>query len=173
MTNPTVRFHVAPARSHAELAVAAALFREYVTSLPFPLDYQGFEQEVANLPGKYAEPMGCIVLAWRQVDGQSVPVGCIAMRPLATESLRTGDIEPVCEMKRMYVKPSARGTGLGRVLAEQLLTHAKAAGYRMMKLDTESTFVAATTLYRSLGFADCERYNDDPQPDTIWMRLRL
>lgn len=142
------------------------LFREYVASLPFPLDYQGFDAEVASLPGKYAMPGGCILLARR--GGEYV--GCIALRPLDASGLRASDVEPVCEMKRMYVRPAGRGLGIGRMLSEELLAFARGAGYRTMKLDTESTFVAATALYRALGFAECERYNDDPQPDTIWMK---
>lgn len=165
--------HISLATSPADLAVAATLFREYVASLPFPLDYQGFDNEVANLPGKYAQPQGCILIAWQRTALNQTPVGCIAMRPLDPSSLRAGDIEPVCEMKRMYVQPAARGLRLGRLLAERLLDEARKSGYRMMKLDTETTFTAATTLYRSLGFVECERYNDDPQPDTIWMRLKL
>lgn len=164
---------ITAASTSADFKVAASLFREYVASLPFPLDYQGFDHEVANLPGKYVEPAGCILIGWQVEGNNKTPVGCIAMRPLAADSLRPGDIEPVCEMKRMYVKPSGRGTGLGRQLAVQLLDQARRSGYRTMKLDTETTFAAATALYRSLGFFECERYNDDPQPDTIWMRLTL
>jgi GNAT superfamily N-acetyltransferase len=162
------------ARSLDDLAAAAALFREYVASLPFPLDYQGFDAEVAALPGKYAQPEGCILLAVRAAaSGQLEHVGCIALRPLDPAGLREGDTQPVCEMKRMYVRPAARGLGLGRGLAEELIAFARSAGYRTMKLDTESTFIAATALYRALGFRECERYNDDPQPDTIWMRREL
>jgi len=150
------------------------LFREYVASLPFALDYQGFDVEVAGLPGKYAGPMGCIVLAIGDAEAANKDwLGCIALRPLDASGLRDGDVGPVCEMKRMYVRPAARGVGLGRELAISLIAFARSAGYASMKLDTESTFVAATALYRSLGFVECERYNDDPQPETIWMRLRL
>ncbi len=166
-------YTISAAHTPTDLDAAAGLFREYVASLPFPLDYQGFEHEVANLPGKYAQPQGCILLAWHHEAHNQSPVGCIAMRPLAPESLRDGDLDPVCEMKRMYVKPGARGAGLGRRLALQAIERARRCGYRTMKLDTETTFTAATTLYRSLGFVECERYNDDPQPETIWMRLHL
>lgn len=145
------------------MQTAVALFREYAASLPFSLCFQGFDEELATLPGKYAPPAGCILLA---DDGREA-VGCIAMRPLA--QLGPG----VCEMKRMYVKPSHRGRGIGRLLAEGVLAQARAAGYRVMKLDSESDMAAAVTLYRSLGFKDCERYNDDPHPHTVWMELVL
>lgn len=162
--NPSPVIH--EAHTAADLAVAASLFREYARSLPFPLDYQGFEEELSSLPGKYAPPAGVILLAYHRGE----PVGCIAMRPIAS---MPGDPEPVCEMKRMYVRPGARGLKLGRLLAESLLDHARRAGYSLMKLDTESDFIPAVTLYRSLGFADCPDYNGDPMPNTLWMSRRL
>jgi GNAT superfamily N-acetyltransferase len=163
---PPAHHELTAAESATDLATAAELFREYAASLPFPLDYQGFEEELASLPGKYAHPGGVILLARHQGE----PAGCIALRPLAS---MPGDAAPVCEMKRMYVRPSARGRGLGRALAERLIAHARALGYRTMKLDTESDFTAAVTLYRALGFTDTPRYNDDPMPNTMWMAVRL
>lgn len=160
------QLEIVPARAPRELATAAALFREYAESLPFPLDYQGFEHELATLPGKYADPGGAILIARRRGEA----VGCIAMRPIEAMA---GDPAPVCEMKRMYVRPTARGLGLGRLLAAALLEQARARGYRMMKLDTESDFAAAVGLYRSLGFVEIPRYNDDPMPSTMWMGLAL
>jgi GNAT superfamily N-acetyltransferase len=165
MTRPVIL--VRPCETAGDLALAAALFREYAASLPFPLDYQGFDAELATLPGKYAPPNGVILLAGTP---EGVPIGCIALRPLAPSF---GDPTPVCEMKRMYVKPGFRGMGAGRLLAECLLSHARAAGYALMKLDTESEFTEALTLYRSLGFVECPRYNDDPMPGTLWMSLKL
>jgi GNAT superfamily N-acetyltransferase len=164
---PCSEINIRPVESAADLALAADLFREYAASLPFALDYQGFDAELATLPGKYAPPTGVILLASTPAG---VAIGCIALRPLAPGS---GDPTPVCEMKRMYVKPGFRGVGAGRRLAERLLSHARAAGYALMKLDTESEFTAAVTLYRSLGFVECPRYNDDPMPGTLWMSLRL
>lgn len=169
LVNPRVR--VLAAVSPADIAHAAVLMREYAASLPFPLDYQGFESEVQALPGKYAPPQGCILLA--RVDTQQEPVGCIAMRALDASGYRVGDARPACEMKRMYVRPGARGLGVGRALAIELVARARDAGYAMMKLDTERTFIAATALYRDLGFVEIPRYNDDPQPDTMWMGLVL
>lgn len=157
---------IRPADTPTDLDAARALFREYAASLPFSLDYQGFDAELAALPGKYAPPLGRILIAWKG----STPVGCIAVRPLAAAS---GDAAPVCEMKRMYVKPEARGLGVGRALGEELLRVARSSGYVTMKLDTESDFAAAVGLYRSLGFMECPRYNDDPMPNTIWMSKAL
>ncbi len=152
---------------HREAFVA--LCKEYAASLPFSLCFQGFEAELASLPGSYAPPGGCMLLALR--DGRSV--GCIAMRPLAASGYLAGDASPACEMKRMFVQPASRGLGLGRMLGEALLVRAKQAGYAMMKLDTETTFVEATALYRRLGFAEAPRYNDDPLEHTIWMTKNL
>lgn len=165
-TSMSNQLSIQPAVSPQDLEVAAALFREYARSLPFALDYQGFEEELSSLPGKYASPAGLILIA--QHLGH--PVGCIAMRPIAP---MPGDPEPVCEMKRMYVRPAARGLKLGRMLAESLLDHARHAGYALMKLDTESDFIPAVTLYKSLGFAECPDYNGDPMPNTLWMSKRL
>lgn len=159
------RAAVQPAAFPADAAIVADLFREYAASLDFSLGYQGFEAELAALPGKYASPGGGVLLAI--VDG--VAAGCVAMR--AIERPPDGP-EPVCEMKRMYVRPAFRGLKLGRRLAEQLLAAARAAGYRRMLLDSESTFTAAVTLYRSLGFVEIPRYNDDPMPCTLWMEHR-
>lgn len=149
------------------LSVAAALFREYAASLPFSLCFQGFDEELKSLPGKYAQPRGTIILAHRVLaDGLAgEAVGCVAQRPILDE--RT------CEMKRMYVKPTCRGLGVGRLLADELIRFARGAGFARMLLDSEPDFAAAMGLYRSLGFQPTERYNDDPHPQTVFMELRL
>ncbi len=162
--------------STAQLADAAALFREYAASLPFSLDFQGFEAELAGLPGRYAEPRGVILVAYAvarnaaadgsaQPGAASEPVACIALRPILDDT--------TCEMKRMYVRPTHRGIGLGRRLAVELIEFARGAGYTRMLLDTEPDFAAAVGLYRSLGFMDTFRYNDDPNPHTLFMERGL
>ncbi|HEX2838536.1 MAG TPA: GNAT family N-acetyltransferase [Phycisphaerales bacterium] len=165
--------HVELATTHSQIEAAATLFREYAETLPasaqLSLAHQGFESELAGLPGKYAPPQGCILLA---VHG-SAAIGVVAMRPLDPSGIRAEDPTPVCEMKRMYVRPTARGLGAGKALAVELLSRARACGYRMMKLDTEPDFVPAVSLYRSLGFVDIPRYNDDPVSCTLWMGVRL
>ncbi|MCW5766121.1 MAG: GNAT family N-acetyltransferase [Phycisphaeraceae bacterium] len=155
------------ADSGPRLEQARTLFAEYARVIEplagCSLQYQKFDAELATLPGLYARPRGrmLIVLA----DGQ--PAGCIALRPLP--ALGPG----ACEMKRMYVRPAFRGRGIGRMLAARLLTEAAAAGYSIMKLDTSSTMHEAMGLYRSLGFVECPRYNDDPMDDTLWFERRL
>lgn len=144
------------------VAAAGALFREYAASLPFSLCFQGFDKELAALPGKYARPDGRLLIGW--VD--DVPRGCVALRPI---DALPGDPEPVCEMKRLYVQPAARGLKLGRRMCERLLDEASLAGYQFMKLDSEPDFDAAVGLYRALGFQTIPRYNDDPHPQTIYL----
>lgn len=173
---PTLQIHVADSPAHRD--AARTLFAEYAASLPDSaqrsLRHQGFDAELANLPGKYAPPGGTILLASAIEAGQPPQwLGVVALRPLDPSGLRPNDPTPICEMKRLYVRPAARGLGAGRALCEQLLAAAAAAGYRMMKLDTESDFAAAIGLYRSLGFIEIPRYNDDPEASTVWMGKAL
>lgn len=147
-------------RSQADLDTVRAIFREYEKDTGISLCFQGFEQELASLPGRYAPPAGRLFLL---VD-QDAAIGCIALRPL----------EPgLCEMKRLYVRPTHRGRGLGRVLAERLIADARSIGYHTMRLDTLENWRPAVGLYRALGFKPCERYNDDPDPHTLFMALDL
>lgn len=138
----------------------AALFSEYAASLPVDLSYQGFSQELAGLPGKYARPDGRLYLAL--ADG--VPAGCVAMRRLD---------ETRAEMKRLYVRASFRGHALGRTLAERLIADARALGCEMLLLDTLGSMHSAQALYQSLGFVHTEAYYDCPVAGTVFMRLNL
>lgn len=137
-----------------------SLFQEYATSLDFDLCFQNFAAELADLPGDYAPPSGCLLLAER--DGQAV--GCIALRPLPGGP---------CEMKRLYVRPGFRGLGIGRFLVEAVLAAARRMGYREMFLDTVVTMRAAQALYESLGFVDMESYYHNPLAGTRFMGLTL
>src|SRR5437763_8881128 len=134
------------ATAPSDVDAARELFLEYAASLGFDLGFQDFEAEVAELPGSYAPPRGALLLA-RDSDRL---LGCVALRPL--------DDEDVCEMKRLYVRPDARGTGAGRALASAVIAVARKRGYRAMRLDTVPSMSAARGLYRSLGFREVEPY---------------
>lgn len=152
---------IVEAHGPSHLPAVRELFREYAASLPFSLCFQGFERELETLPGRYAPPSGRLLLAF---DGERA-TGCVAVREIGPGS--------ICEMKRLYVRPAARRTGLGRLLASRIIDEARAIGYERMRLDTSHDMIAAQTLYESLGFRRIERYNDDPIDGTIWMELRL
>ena len=139
-----------------DAAIVRTLLREYAAALPVDLDFQDFEAEVATLPGKYARPQGRLLLARR--DGRVL--GCIGMRPLAGND---------CEMKRLYVRPGARGLNLGRLLVERLLDEARNAGYTRMFLDTLPTMETAQRLYAQLGFEETEAYVFNPVAGTKYM----
>lgn len=134
--------------SGADLEAVRKLFVEYAKSLGFSLCFQGFDRELAALPGDYAPPPGCLLLA--QEGGEAA--GCVGVRGLDAER---------CEMKRLYVRPAFRGTGLGRKLAATAIAAARQAGYRRMVLDTLPDMKEARALYVSLGFTACEPYYDN------------
>jgi GNAT superfamily N-acetyltransferase len=137
------------------------LFQEYAASLNFPLCFQNFEQEVATLPGKYSPPQGTLLLAFCGGD----IAGCGALRSLD---------ENVCEMKRLYVRPSFRCHGIGRIVAERLIDKAKRIGYALIRLDTvPAQMQGANRLYHLLGFYEIPAYYHNPQPGTVYMELRL
>lgn len=135
-----------------DVELVRTLFREYAESLGVDLSFQGFEDEVAALPDGYD-----VLL----VAGED---GCVGVRPFA---------DGVCEMKRLYVRPSARGTGLGRALAVASVAHARDLGYRAIRLDTMPMMGSAQTLYESLGFVEIPPYRHNPVAGTRFMELRL
>ena len=143
-----------------DLNSASKLFEEYAQSLGFDLDFQDFAAELENLPGDYAPPHGCILLAQQEER----IVGCVA--------LRRWD-ETICEMKRFYIIPDARGQGIGRRLTEAIITQAKGLSYKRMRLDTLSSMHAANRLYASLGFCPIAPYRYNPLPGAQFYEVSL
>jgi GNAT superfamily N-acetyltransferase len=158
----TPRVTIRSADTPAALDEARGLFREYETWLAVDLCFQGFEAELAALPGRYAAPAGRLHLA--DVDGALA--GCIALRAFAPG---------ICEMKRLFVRESARGAGAGRELVARILSDAREIGYGAMRLDTLRTpkMAAANRLYETLGFLDIPAYYANPLPDVRYMELDL
>ena len=145
----------------AQLDAARQLFREYVESLDFDLNFQNVEQELDRLPGPYAAPTGAILLAYED-EG---PAGVVAVQPL--------DEEGVCEMKRLFVRPKYRGRGVGRALAKAILETARDMDYDIMRLDTVASMTSARALYRSLGFEERSPYYDNPLDGAVYMERSL
>ncbi len=149
------------ALSAKNVETARALFLEYHAWLGLSLCFQNFDQELAELPGKYAPPSGRLLLALENNE----PVGCVAIRKID---------EGICEMKRLYVRPSARGKSLGRTLAETVIREAREIGYQRMRLDTLPEQMArAIAMYRSLGFKEIAPYYENPVEGATFMELTL
>jgi len=151
---------IAVATTAADLADARDLFHAYADSLGFDLGFQDVERELAELPGAYAPPRGTLLLARSGSD----TVGCVAVQPLD---------EATAELKRLFVRDGARGSGVGRLLAERAVEAARELGYEAIRLDTVPAMEAARALYRSLGFREIEPYRYNPIPGTGFMELRL
>lgn len=154
---PTIR----RATSEDDLEAVRRLFRAYVDSLDFDLDFQDVDRELEALPGPYAPPKGTILLA----EVEDTPVGVVALQPL--------DEKGGCEMKRLYVRPTNRGRGIGRALGHAILDAARDLGYDVMRLDTVASMTAARRLYRSLGFEERSAYYPNPLDDVVYMERPL
>jgi GNAT superfamily N-acetyltransferase len=151
---------IRPAETAADLAHVRSLFEEYAAWLAVDLCFQGFAEELATLPGVYAPPLGRLYLA----GPADAPHGCIALRPFD---------EARGEVKRLYVKPAARGHGLGRALARRIVDDGRAIGYRQLVLDTFDWMGDAIGLYQRLGFAPCSPYYHNPLPGAVYFSLAL
>jgi len=167
-----------------ELGAARAIFADYATALGIDLSFQNFDEELARLPGDYAEPRGALLLALvdaahsaaseggstlQLANGRLTHLaGCCALRPLDT-----ADYPNAAEMKRLYVRPAFRGLGLGRRLAESILDAARGAGYGCVLLDTLDDMEAARTLYEELGFVEVPPYYHNPIAGSHYLKVEL
>ncbi len=148
------------ASSAVHLEAARALFQEYAAWLQVDLCFQGFAHELAGLPGQYAPPRGRLLIAW----DNNKAAACVALRPLS---------DGRGEMKRLFVRPAYRGQGLGRRLAERIISEARVLEYPSVVLDTLPSMKGALVLYERLGFGRCNPYYDTPLTGTVFMELKL
>ena len=152
---------VSQAQSAEEIEHIRELFLEYEKALGVSLCFQGFDKELASLPGTYAPPSGRLLLA--SYEGQLA--GCVALHPLEPE---------IGEMKRLYLRPSVRGKGLGRTMIDVIVNEARAIGYRRIRLDTiEPLMRDAVALYRKMGFREIPPYCANPFEGALYMELNL
>ena len=157
---PETPMSIVPAETRADIEVARSLFLEYAASLGFDLGFQGFDDELSDLPGDYALPRGRLFLA---VTGGGA-AGCVALRELDADT---------CEMKRLYVRPAFRGKGVGRALAQRAIEEARSIGYRKMRLDAIESMREAVALYRSLGFVEIAPYRFNPVQGALFLEMSL
>ncbi len=181
---PTVVLLV-PDQPH-EIEATRAIFRDYAQALGIDLQFQRFDEELAGLPGEYAEPRGALLLALvdpanvKETPGRQAPTlqradgtlalvaGCCALR-----AIDSTDYANAAEMKRLYVRPGFRGLGLGRQLAEAMLDAARSAGYACVLLDTLDDMESARTLYEDLGFEEVPPYYHNPIAGAHYLKADL
>jgi len=149
-----------PAKTEKGLEIVRTLLVEYVDSLGFDLVFQNFEEELRNLPGDYAPPESCLLLA----KYQNQPAGCVALRKLS---------DGICEGKRLYVRPQFRGLKIGRKLADAIIAEARRIGYTRIRGDTIPSMKVAQALYASLGFKEISPYRYNPIEGVVFMELLL
>lgn len=162
MDTPEITLHTP--QTAAELLTVREIFSEYAGTLGVDLDFQGFAEELAQLPGDYAPPRGALLLAR---VGEAV-AGCCALRPMDSS-----DYPNAAEMKRLYVRPAFRGFGLGRQLSEAILDEARRAGYSCVLLDTLDDMEAARALYEDLGFEEIPPYYHNPHAGAHYLKVEL
>lgn len=162
LTKPLIQ--LLPATHPSDWAETRSIFLEYAASLQVDLTFQEFQHEVDNLPGEFVTPRGAVLLAW--VEGSLA--GCCALRPLDSS-----DYANAAEMKRLYVRPSFRGMGLGRQLTEAILDVARTAAYSCVLLDTLDDMEAARALYEDLGFEEIPPYYHNPYAGAHYLKVDI
>lgn len=160
---------IVPAEGPDDMARVRDLFLEYQTWLGLDLCFQGFEEELATLPGRYAPPGGGLWFAKRSDE----IAGVVGLRPLEGGQEDAQEDRGRCELKRLWVRPGHRGLALGRRLTETAITMARAAGYRSLWLDTLPLMTDARRLYDELGFREAAPYYHNPVEGVVYMQLDL
>jgi ribosomal protein S18 acetylase RimI-like enzyme len=164
MTSHLPDIQIIQAHGLTDMDHARAIFQEYAATLSVDLCFQGFEQELLDLPGEYASPRGALLLAWLE----GALAGCCALRPLDS-----CDYANAAEMKRLFVRPACRGLGLGRQLTEAILDAARAAGYSCVLLDTLDDMESARALYEDLGFVEIPPYYHNPHAGAHYLKVDI
>lgn len=152
--------HIKKAISGKDIEIAQHLLQEYGELRCYDIALGDYEKEMAGLPGEYAQPHGCLLLAFHDND----PVGCVALRRRDDE---------VSEMKRLYVKPDYRDRKICRALVVEVIREAREKGYRLMRLDTHPWMKEAEALYKSVGFYEIEAYRFNPIEGVKFFELKL
>jgi ribosomal protein S18 acetylase RimI-like enzyme len=158
-------FQIQSVRTTADIEAVRQLFLAYSAALGVDISFQGFDEELETLPGRYAPPSGELLIAR---DAYGKPIGCVAVRAMDQEGIADG-----CEMKRLYVAPEGRGLGLGKALIDATLRIARRAGYVEMRLDTLPTMAQAVHLYKEAGFESIPAYYETPLHGTLFFRRDL
>ncbi|OAP54502.1 hypothetical protein AYL99_10950 [Fonsecaea erecta] len=166
MAETGASFSINPVRLPSDLSDTTALFYAYARSLGFDLSFQNFDNEMAGMPGKYSPPQGELLLARNDAGGA---IGCVGLRPLPS-TVAGGK---VCEMKRLYVTPAGRGTGVGKALASAIIAVAEKLEYDEMRLDTLPSMTTALRMYRNFGFENIAAYYETPLEGTHFLSLKL
>ena len=146
--------------SEAQFLDAVALFQEYANSLHISLDFQNFQEELSIINSMYGSPTGCLLLVY----DKELPIACAAYRKIG---------EGICELKRMYIKPSHRRKQIAQNLLNELTNKARINGYQFMRLDTLDTMLPALALYRKNGFYEIEAYCHNPNEGVVYMEKKL
>jgi GNAT superfamily N-acetyltransferase len=148
------------AQSNEQFADGAQLFREYASSLPIDLAFQGFDHELTIIPVQYNQPVGALILAYHQNQA----IGCAGVRKLEND---------IAELKRMYVRPAYRGHKIAQQLLQLAIDQARMLHYKAMRLDTIPGMTSAYNLYRTNGFYEIEPYRFNPVAGAIYMEKQL
>jgi putative acetyltransferase len=156
----TAAVQISQVSNTEDVAIVRSLMREYQQALGVDLCFQNFETELASLPGSYAPPTGRLLLAMHE----GMPVGCVALQAVTRER---------CEMKRLYIRPVARGHGIGRALVQKILDEARSMSYIDVVLDTLPSMTEAQRMYERFGFHEIDAYRPNPIAGTRYLRKVL